>query len=157
MSDLAPGVEATINDLLRQLSESWQRGDGAAFGAPFAEDAEYITATGDHLHGRQAIAELHQRIFDGIFKNSRLGGQLKTMRCISPDVVLVQSVGGILFAGEADSAVEPNGIATTVIAKQEGTWRIVSFQNTPTGRHRRLRFLFRILKSRMRGGSVSKR
>ena len=152
MSALSHDDEASIHHLLEQLSESWRRGDGASFAAPFAEDAEYITATGDHLTGRRAIADLHQKVFDGIFKGSRLGGQLQILKSITPDVVLVQSVGGILFAGEADAAVKPNGIATTVIAKQNGNWRIVSFQNTPTGRQRKLRFLFRILVSRLRAG-----
>jgi uncharacterized protein (TIGR02246 family) len=146
---VTPDDEAAIRDVLAQLGDGWRKGDGAAFAAPFAEDALYITATGDRLTGRQEIADLHQRIFDGVFKGTRLGGALQRMRGVSPDVVLVQSTGGILFAGETDSAVKPNGIATTVLAKQDGAWQIVSFQNTPTGRHRKLRFLLRILRAKL--------
>ena len=152
MTALAPEDEAAIHALLQQVSDGWKRGDGVSFAAPFADDAEYITITGDRFHGRSAIADLHQRLFDGIFKGSRLGGTFQTLKVIAPDVVLVQSLGGILFAGEADPALEPTGIATNVLAKQKGAWRIISFQNTPTRRHRRLRFLLRLFSSRLRGG-----
>jgi uncharacterized protein (TIGR02246 family) len=150
MIDVTPEDEAAIRDVLAQLGDGWRKGDGTAFAAPFVEDALYVTATGDRLMGRQEIADVHQRIFDGIFKGTRLGGTLQRMRGVNPYVVLVESVGGILFAGENDSAVKPNGIATTVLAKRDGSWQIVSFQNTPTGRHRKLRFLFRIVVSRLR-------
>jgi uncharacterized protein (TIGR02246 family) len=152
MIGLTPDDEAEIRFLLAQLGDGWRKGDGAAFAAPFAEDSLYITATGARLNGRQEIAELHQQIFDGIFRGTRLGGALQRIVVAGPDVVLVQSVGGILFAGESDSTVTPNGISTTVVAKRDGAWQIVSFQNTPTGRHRKLRFLYRILKSRLRAG-----
>jgi uncharacterized protein (TIGR02246 family) len=147
---LAPDDLPAVHNVLAKLGESWRSGDGSAFAAPFAQDAEYITATGDRLAGRQEIADMHQRIFDGIFKGSRLGGSLQRTMRVSSDVVLVQSIGGILLAGETDGAVKPNGISTTVLAKRDGSWQIVSFQNTPTGRHRKLRFLFRILLSRLR-------
>jgi uncharacterized protein (TIGR02246 family) len=147
---LSPADETAIQDLLRQMSDGWQRGDGTAFAAPFAEDADYIVATGDYLQGRRQIADMHQGVFDGIFKGTRLGGQLKSMRCIAPDVVLVQSAGGILFPGEFDDAVEPNGLVTLVVAKRDGTWSVVHFQNTPTGRQRKLRFFLRFFKSRFR-------
>jgi uncharacterized protein (TIGR02246 family) len=150
MTVLTPNDEASIHDVLAKLNDGWRNGDGAAFAAPFAEDALYITATGERLAGRQEIAEQHQRIFDGIFKGTRLGGAFQQIKSVSPDVVLVQSVGGILFPGETDTAVKPNGIATTVLAKRDGAWQIVSFQNTPTGRFRTPRFLWRILVSRLR-------
>ncbi len=142
-SPLTSDDQAAIARLLEKLRDGWERGDGISFAAPFARDAEYITATGDHLAGREQIADLHQRVFDGIFKGTRLGGTRQSVKVVSPDVVLVQSEGGILFAGESAAAMQPNGIATTVIAKQQGAWQIVSFQNTPTGRHRKLRFLLR--------------
>jgi uncharacterized protein (TIGR02246 family) len=154
MVGLAADDEAAIHKVLAQIGDGWRKGDGAAFAAPFAEDALYITATGARLNSRQEIADLHQQIFDGIFRGTRLGGALQQMLVAGPDVVLVQSVGGILFAGESDAAVTPNGISTTVLAKRDGAWQIVSFQNTPTGRHRKLRFLYRILKSRMSARSV---
>jgi len=147
---LAPEDEAAIHSLLQKIGDCWSRGDGNAFAEPFADDADYIVATGDFLKGRRQIADVHQRVFDGIFKGTRLGGRLTSLRCITPDVVLVHSVGGILFAGEADGSVEANGLTTLVVAKQGGVWRIVCFQNTPTGRHRKLRFFWRLLKSKLR-------
>ncbi len=61
----------------------------------------------------------------------------------------MESAGSVLFPGEAENKVAPNGLLTLVVARQDDAWRIVSFQNTPTGRWRKVRFIFRYLVSRM--------
>jgi uncharacterized protein (TIGR02246 family) len=44
--------------------------NGEAFGAPFAEDAEFVNIRGEHHTSRTAIARGHQAIFDSIYKGS---------------------------------------------------------------------------------------
>ena len=146
---LSPDDESAIDDILRQMNEGWRNGDGEAYAAPFAEDADYITAPGERVGGRREIAESHQRIFDSFFKGTRLAGRVRSLRRIAPDVVLAQMEGAVLFPGESDAAVPPNGFVSLVILKEAGAWRIVHFQNTPTGRWRTLRFLLRFLRSRV--------
>lgn len=147
MNSTAEG--AAIN-LMGCLSDSWERGDGEAYGKLFSEDAQYVTAPGERLHGRKAIANSHQRIFDTFFKGTRLGRDypIRT-RELRPDVVLVEAAGSVLFPGEREQSVAPNGLMTLVLAKEDTGWRIVSFQNTPTGRFRNLRFICRYALSRL--------
>jgi uncharacterized protein (TIGR02246 family) len=38
--------EAAIRAILAQLADAWNTGDGAAFAAPFAEDADFIAFEG---------------------------------------------------------------------------------------------------------------
>jgi uncharacterized protein (TIGR02246 family) len=146
---LSPDDEAAIQDILRQMNDGWRNGDGQAYAAPFAEDADYITAPGERVEGRRGIAESHQRIFESFFKGTRLAGRMRSLRCIAPGVVIVQMEGAVLFPGESDDAVPANGFVSLVILKEAGAWRIIHFQNTPTGRWRNLRFLLRFLRSRV--------
>jgi uncharacterized protein (TIGR02246 family) len=142
--------ENAVRDVMARLCEAWERGDGAAYAALFSDDAQYVTAPGERLHGRKSIAQSHQQIFDTIFKDTKLGRRYPNMlRAITPDVVLVESAGSVLFPGETESKITPNGLMTLVLARQADAWRIVSFQNTPTGRLRNVRFMLRYFFSRV--------
>lgn len=141
-----------IRNLMERLRDAWGRGDGEAYGSVFADDAQYVTAPGERMYGRRAIADSHQKIFDTFFRGTKLGSGYPTrIRPLTPDVALVEASGSVLFPGEVEEKVSPNGLMTCVVARQDGVWRIVSFQNTPTGRWRTARFFWRYLVSRMRG------
>lgn len=152
MSDACdPAVNDAVNDLLRRMAEAWERGDGPGYAAVFSEDAQYVNAPGERMHGRTAIAESHQKIFDTFFRRTRLGsGYPHQLRPLTPEIVLVESCGAVLFPGEIEQKVPPNGLITLVVVNRDGVWRIVSFQNTPTGSWRTLKFFSRYLVSRLK-------
>jgi len=50
------------------MIDAWSVGDGAAFAAPFADDADFVVFEGTHLKGRQQIASFTQQIFDTVVK-----------------------------------------------------------------------------------------
>jgi uncharacterized protein (TIGR02246 family) len=142
--------EAAIRDLLGTMSDAWARGDGTAYAAVFDDDARYVNAPGTRSVGRQAIADSHQKIFDSVLKGTRLGGTYPAeLQPVTPNVVLVHSSGAVLFPGESEQRVPPNGLITMVAARDAGSWRFVSFSNTPTGRARNARFVWRYLASRL--------
>ncbi len=149
------GTETRTEDAVRavmiRLREAWECGDGEAYASLFSEEAQYVSAPGERVHGKQAIAESHQSIFDTIFKATRLGRNYPShMRQLTADVVLVEAAGAVLFPGESEGNVPPNGLMTLVVARQGDGWRIESFQNTPTGRFRKLNFMWRYFRSRFR-------
>jgi uncharacterized protein (TIGR02246 family) len=144
-------VQGQIEALLARLSEAWARGDGTAYGLLFCEDAQYVEAPGRRVRGRDAIAHSHQRIFDSILKGTRVSSAMRpVIRQITPDVVLVENSGAVVFAGEDERKVPPNGLMTMVVKRGVEGWRIISFQNTPTGKFRNLRFIARYFASRLR-------
>jgi uncharacterized protein (TIGR02246 family) len=149
-------VRREIEALLAGLADSWARGDAKAYGELFSEDAQYVEAPGRRVRGRAAIAQSHQHIFDTFFRHTRISGRTPAViRQVVPEVVLIESSGAVLFAGEDEKRVPPNGIMTMVAKRGEQGWRIVSFQNTPTGRFRSLRFVARYFLARLRGKSRS--
>ena len=149
--ELAAEDDTAIRGLLAELGEAWARGDGAGYGAVFTEDARYVTAPGNRLIGRQAIADGHDKIFRTIFRDTRLGRNYPVeLQPIAPGVVLVHGCGSVLFRGEDERRVPPNGLLTMVAIRQDdGDWRFAAFHNTPTGTARGLRFLGRFLRSRL--------
>ncbi len=143
--------EKAISILLDKLASSWANGDGESYGSVFTEDAHYIEAPGNWVTGRKTIAERHQQIFDTFFKNTRIDGKYKTiLRPLTPDVVLVHGQGTVLFRGESEKDASPNGIMTICIVKRNGQWQIASFQNTQTGKLRKIKFMLRFFKSKFR-------
>lgn len=146
---IVPADERAIRDLLGRMSSAWEAGDGAAYAAEFTEDARYVAATGARSTGREAIAESHQKIFDTFFKGTRLGsGYPAELQPVSPDAVLVHASGAVLFPGEDERRVPPNGLLTMLTVRNGDAWRVASLSNTPTGRARNARFFWRYLVSR---------
>jgi uncharacterized protein (TIGR02246 family) len=145
---LSPGDRTAIDDLLRRMGEAWARGDGRAYGAVFAKDARYVNAPGEHVVGREAIAESHERIFDTFFKGHALGPSYPLeLQVLTPDVVLVHASGAVLFVGETEEDVAPNDLMTMVTVRRDNGREVASFNNTQTGKGRNLKFPLRYAKS----------
>ena len=58
---IAAAAAAAIRDANAQWLPAMKRGDVAAIVAPYAEDALFVTAKGDTIRGRAAIAELYRQ------------------------------------------------------------------------------------------------
>jgi uncharacterized protein (TIGR02246 family) len=122
--------EAAVRALYQQLMDGWNQGSGDAFAAVFTEDGDLIGFDGTHFKGRQEIAPFHQRLFDKWLKGSRLVGQVKDVRFLSPDVALMHAVGGTVLRGKSEPVPERDSIQTLVATRQDGEWRLAAFQNT---------------------------
>jgi uncharacterized protein (TIGR02246 family) len=122
--------EAAVRALYQQLMDGWNQGSGDAFAAVFTEDGDLIGFDGTHFKGRQEIAPFHQRLFDKWLKGSRLVGEVKDVRFLSPDVALMHAVGGTVLRGKSEPVPERDSIQTLVATRQDGEWRLAAFQNT---------------------------
>lgn len=154
MTTTAPALPGdhmlAIESLLAAMGHAWADGDGTAYGALFTPDAHYVNAPGQRVVGASAIAESHQEIFDSFFRGTFLGsGYPREIEVIAPDIVLVHGSGAVLFPGEREEDVAPNGLMTMLLVKRDGRWLIDSFTNTQTGKHRNAKFIARYLTSRL--------
>src|SRR5215212_11549223 len=123
--------EAAVRALYQQLMDGWNQGSGPAFAAVFTEDGDLVAFDGTHFKGREQIAPFHQQLFDKWLKGSRLVGQVKDARFLSPDVALMHAVGGTVMRGKSEPSPERDSIQTLVATRQEGDeWRLAAFQNT---------------------------
>ena len=132
--------EAAVRTLYQQLMDGWNQGSGTAFAVAFTEDGDLVAFDGTHFHGRAEIAPFHQELFDKWLKGSRLVGQVKCVRFLSPDIALMHAVGGTIMRGKSQPAPERDSIQTLVAVRQNGEWLLAAFQNTrlrPVGKSAR--------------------
>jgi uncharacterized protein (TIGR02246 family) len=123
--------ETAVRALYQQLMDGWNQGSGAAFAAVFTEDGDLVGFDGTHFKGREQIAPFHQQLFDKWLKGSRLVGEVKDVRFLSPDVALMHAVGRTVMRGKSEPTPERDSIQTLVATRQEdGEWRLAAFQNT---------------------------
>ena len=125
-----PADEAAVRDLYQQLMDGWNRGNGDTFAAVFAEDGDLVAFDGTYFKGREEIAPFHQQLFDKWMKGTRLVGQVKNVRFLSPDIAVMHAVGGTVMRGKTERSPERDSIQTLVATRRDGEWRLAAFQNT---------------------------
>jgi uncharacterized protein (TIGR02246 family) len=122
--------EAAIRGLIERAARAWADGDGEAYAAVFAPDADYVTFGGMHLEGREPIARVHQQLFDGPLAGSRLALTVKKVRFLGPDAAIAHVDGGIVEGGRDELTDERRSMQTVVAARRDGEWRVAATQVT---------------------------
>ena len=122
--------EAAIRTLYQQVMDGWNRGNGDAFAAPFADDADFVAFDGSYFTGRREIAAFHQLLFDQFLHGTSLVGKVRSARFLTPDVAVMHAVGGTVMPGQSDLEPERNSVQTLVATKREGAWQLAAFQNS---------------------------
>ena len=77
----------TAETTVKRLEEAWNAGDGAAFGAPFAPDADFADIRGVWHRGEE-IASGHQQIFDTVYAGSTVRYEVLQARPLDDNAVL---------------------------------------------------------------------
>lgn len=122
-------AEHIASEIFANLQEAWNDGNGDSFGAPFAEDADFVDLRGAHHRSRDAIANGHQAILDSIYKGSRVRYEVTTARNLTPDTVLAH-VSGTLDAPTGPLAGTHACTVSAILARAGERWEITSFHNT---------------------------
>lgn len=115
----------SIEETLAEMARAWEAGDGGAWAASFAPDAGFVDAVGRVHHGREAIAVEHQKIFDAIYRGSRLEYWLTDSRPLGNGLLLAHTAS-TLRVPDGPRAGEWHAVQTKVF--HDG--QIVAFHNT---------------------------
>lgn len=121
--------QSTVSRIFATLQAAWNDGSGASFGAPFAEDADFVDIRGEHHRCRAAIAHGHQAIFDSIYKGSTICYEVTAVRPLSDGTVLAHVVG-TLAAPSGPLAGTSRCTISAVLARTGEDWEISAFHNT---------------------------
>ena len=135
--------ERAIRGIVAACEGAWNAGDAVAFTAAMADDIDFINVLGDRHKGRETVEHGHRHIFATIYKDSRVRYTLDEIRFVRPDVALAFIHARLISrlppnavasaareAQMADEMHESQARSTMLLAKNDGTWRIVAFQNT---------------------------
>lgn len=121
--------EPAFEHVLRRLQDAWNAGDGTAFGASMAEDADFVTIRADRLKGRDAIVASHQHIFSTFYAGSRNELSLESARMIDDRVALVHA-RSLLQAPTGPLAGRHEARLSLVLVPADQGWEITSFHIT---------------------------
>ena len=126
----APNDEALVRNIAAQIVQGWNNGDDHGVAAVYADDGVLVAGHGVVLRGPAHIASYHRQQFAADLKGSRLLVEVTSVRFLEPDVVVMQTEGGILWPGQTQLVAGNRGIQSFVLVKQGGSWRVKLFQNT---------------------------
>lgn len=121
--------KAIAIEQLERLERAWNAADGAAYGASFTTDADFVDIRGDHHSGAVPIGHGHQAIFDTIYVGSTTRYDLDTARLVAPGNI-VAVLTATLDAPSGPLRGVNRSRATAVLVQDDGEWRFTSFHNT---------------------------
>ncbi len=130
MSQLTYGQDETrdrmsIEKILTDLTDGWNKHDATSFSILFSEDADFINVRGQEFNGRIEIAKHHAPIFATRFKNSYLKIVQHKIRFIKPDVAAMDAWWEMTGIEDPEGKqVSEKGLMTFILTKNKSTWFI---------------------------------
>ncbi len=122
---------AEPDDFPAAFRDAWMARDGAAIGALFAEDADFVNVVGIWWEDRAAIARAHAYALESFFAETRLTiGRVKVRR--SGDMAVVHA--RVRLTGQVTQEGAAAGSRTTILVfvleRRGDGWIAVAAQNT---------------------------
>lgn len=132
---MATNDEAMIRQLINELVDAWNRGDAEAYGARYLDDATFTNVNGMFHLSRDEFNQRHEEIFRVAMKGSKITLTPRKIRCVRPDVAIVD-----LDCGVFGTKVQPPGVQAgadgslhtsllLVLLKESGSWWIAAYHN----------------------------
>ncbi len=126
---MSGSIEQVARDIVGRLEQAWNAGDGDAFSAPFAEDADFVTVRGEFFRTRASIAQGHRLIFSTIYKGSVNRIELLRARAIGGGLIVAHA-RAMLSVPTGPLAGEHRAVMSMLLAQVDGGWEIETFHNT---------------------------
>jgi uncharacterized protein (TIGR02246 family) len=115
------------------VPEAMNHKDWKAYGALFAEDADWINVVGMFWHGKKNLVEAHEAYASSVFRNGGFTYSDMLIRGVAPGVAVV------VVTEHTVEQVAPDGVTklppsqdrlSFVVVKRNGQWRITLGHNT---------------------------
>lgn len=121
--------QAVADGISSALTEAWNAGDARAFARQFTDDALFVNIFAMQADGQEAIVQMHQMIFDTVYRGSVNRFVAEKVRSIGGGSVVAQ-IRADVSVPSGPLAGTVRTLATAVIVDDNGTFKIAAFQNT---------------------------
>lgn len=128
----SPADQAAVWTVSQRIVAAWANNDAVAFAEVFAEDGTMILP-GVYRQGRDAIRAYMAAAFAGPLKGTRVAGQPINIRFLGLDAMLLITAGGVLAPGDSQVSDARAIRASWLVARSDGEWQLVAYQNSPRG------------------------
>ena len=118
------------SELFARLESAWNASDGAAFGAAFSDESDFVDIRGaHHKGGGNEVGHDHQMIFDSIYKGSVVRYRVTDAREVAPGCIVAHAAA-TLDAPSGPLQGTHSSCITAVIVGSGADARITAFHNT---------------------------
>lgn len=128
--------EAIIKELHKKLLTAWNNQDANGMASLFTDNGSVVGFDGSENNGKDIIDKEMSKIFKD-HQTARYIWQVREVRFLSPEIALLRAVVGMVPPGEKKIKPERNAIQSLIAVKENETWKIALFQNTPAQYHGR--------------------
>jgi uncharacterized protein (TIGR02246 family) len=129
-------AENEIRELYQKLIDSWNRRNAAGFAALFTDDSNVVGFDGSQMNGSSEIATTLSQLFADHVTAPYIA-KIRDLRFLTPEVAILRAVVGMIPPGQTELNPAVNSIQTLIALKQDKSWKIALFQNTPAQFHGR--------------------
>jgi uncharacterized protein (TIGR02246 family) len=123
--------KSALAGVVSHFMDAWDRHDAHAVASLFVENADFTNVRGKHQQRRTNVEEFLTPLFAGMLKNSRLTGQLRSLRFLKPDVAIVdidwEMTGQTTSSGVPGPPIK--GLLDWALTKAHGRWLIAVMHN----------------------------
>ncbi|MFI7545131.1 SgcJ/EcaC family oxidoreductase [Actinoplanes sp. NPDC049599] len=130
MTNPSVADHAAVATLPNRIVQAWADQDPAAFAEVFTDDGTMILP-GVFLRGRDEIRAFMGEAFAGPYQGTRVTGDPIGLRFLDGDVAILHTDGGVLRGADPKVADGDAVRAAWLVVKQDGTWRLAAYQNSP--------------------------
>ncbi len=118
--------EDMIRAFTGEFEQAISRADAKGIGGMFVEDGDLVDQAGVMHHGRGAIEERYQKLFEGAYKGAAANLEVTAVRFVRPEIAVVDGTYELTGIKSAEGRELPaiKGIYTNVAVKQNGQWRL---------------------------------
>jgi uncharacterized protein (TIGR02246 family) len=128
---------ATIQSILKEEVESWNKGDAIVYSQRFADNGTFTNIRGMFFTGHKEFLDRHVEVFKGMFLHTTLQQKVVSFRFVAPDVAIVETLTWISgfpkdrtpMAIFIDARGRMHTRLLQVFQKQSGAWKIVVYHN----------------------------
>ncbi|MGR6918718.1 SgcJ/EcaC family oxidoreductase [[Actinomadura] parvosata] len=130
-SSCAAGLRSIEAIPERHIAAAWKANDAQALAAQFTPDATFVVPGpgGVYLKNRKQILAYMTQGFAGQLKGVTSTAKVVNARCVTPDVVVLVSTGGLVFPGESEPPADRIGVQTWTVVRKGGRWLAAAYQN----------------------------
>lgn len=113
---------AEVGALLDHLADAWQTNAGAAVASFFVEDGSLVNPFGERADGREAVAEMYTKYFEGLLRGTTTTFGTPVVRSMGGEYAFVDVVQTILGPDDQVALVVN---LSAVLRRNGDQWRFV--------------------------------
>lgn len=124
------GIDESLQRLVERLVTTWNDRDWASFSQLFADNANYVTGSGVCVPGRQRIHDYFVTRVPAPAEAERVSLVMQSIHLLGTDAAVLLCSWRMGFGDSGEKSIARDGVATIVVERAGGSWRIIALQNT---------------------------